>query len=151
MALFTRKKSSIDLSRKSGGNFAVFAKLGVNTVGAILVVISLILALHYYRVASNLRQEVARPSQNAQGIDQSTEAILAVGKHLLLPQGEQPQIARVTDLAKLANIPFFGNALIGDQVLVYCKSSLSILFSPSRDKVIEVSRQPVTGACTTSN
>ncbi len=147
MALFARKKASIDLSRKSGDKLAVLGKFGLKLATVFVVGFSLLLALHYYRVASDLRQVVTKPSLPGQSTDPSTEAILSVEKHLLLPQGEQPQIARVTDLKALANIPFFGNALVGDQVLVYCKSSLSILYSPSRDKVIEVSRTPVAGSC----
>jgi hypothetical protein len=147
MALFARKKASIDLSRKSGDKLAVLGKFGLKLAAVFVVVFSLLLALHYYRVASDLRLAVVKPALPGQSTDPSTEAILSVEKHLLLPQGEQPQIARVTDLKALANIPFFGNALVGDQVLVYCKSSLSILYSPSRDKVIEVSRTPIAGSC----
>ena len=149
MSLFGgRKKSSIDLSKKSGDNLAFLGKFGFNLAVVFVVIFSLLLALHYYRVASELKQAVAQPTPiSTQITDPSTEAILAVGKHMLLPQGEQPQIARVSDLAKLANIPFFGNALVGDEVLVYCKSSMSILYSPARDRVIEVSRTPVAGSC----
>ena len=122
-------------------------KFALDLVFVVIILGSLLLALHYYRVASDLKQIVVKPVTLGQVSDPMTEAIIAVEKHLLLPQGEQPQIARVTDLKPLANIPFFGNALIGDEVIVYCKASLSILYSPSRDKVIEVSRQPVAGSC----
>lgn len=148
MALFGgRKRASIDLSKKSGDNFAFLGKFALNIAVVFVVGFSLLLALHYYRVASELKRAAVVTPPAGQVTDPSTEAILAVGKHMLLPQGEQPQIARVTDLAKLANIPFFGNALVGDEVLVYCKASMSILFSPSRDKVIEVSRTPIAGSC----
>ena len=148
MSLFgSRKKTSIDLSKKNGDSFAFLGKFVLNIALVFVVGFSLLLALHYYRVANDLMKTVTIPPSGGATTDPSTEAILAVGKHLLLPQGEQPQIARVTDLKALANIPFFGNALIGDEVLVYCKSSLSILYSPSRDKVIEVSRTPVAGSC----
>jgi hypothetical protein len=146
--LFTRrKKSSIDLSKKSGDKLALLGKFGYKFAVVFVVFVSLLLALHYFRVASELKQVVIEPPKKVEVNDPITEVILAVEKHLLLPQGEQPQIAKVTDLSKLSNIPFFGNALVGDEVLVYCKSSLSVLYSPLRDKVIEVSRQPVAGSC----
>ena len=148
MALFgERKKTSIDLSKKTSPKRVFPVKFVMNLAGVLVVLASLLTALHYHKVANDLKQVVNMPVTPGQVNDPTTEAILAVEKHLLLPQGEQPQIARVTDLKPLANIPFFGNALLGDEVLVYCKASLSILYSPSRDKVIEVSRTPVAGSC----
>jgi hypothetical protein len=147
MALFARKKTSIDLSRKNTPLLTVVGKSGMKFAGLIVMLFSLLLAYHYYREASDLRTASLVTTIKGTSNDPVTDVILSVEKHMLLPQGEHPQVAKVSDLSALANIPFFGNALVGDQVLVYCKTSLSILYSPSRDKVIEVSRQPVAGSC----
>lgn len=147
MALFARKKTSIDLSRKNTSPLAGIAKSATKFSGLIVVFCSLLLAYHYYQVASDLRTASLTPNIKGMSSDPVTDVILSVEKHMLLPQGEHPQVAKVSDLSALANIPFFGNALVGDQVLVYCKTSLSVLYSPSRDKVIEVSRQPIAGSC----
>lgn len=148
MKLFGRKRASIDLSRKkSGVNFATFSRFSLGVATVVVAVFSSLLALHYYRLANDLKKATAQHPASSANADPITQAISAVERHMLLPQGERPQVARVTDLSQLSNIPFFGNALVGDEVLVYCKSSLSILYSPAREKVIEVSRQLVAGSC----
>jgi hypothetical protein len=147
MDLFWRKRTSIDLSKKSGTKFSRVGKTGVNFFLILLCFIIFVFALYYYREVHQLRTVISQYRTMSFGDDPQTEAIIAVERHILLPQGETPQLARVTELKQLANIPFFGNALVGDEVLVYCKASLSILYSPARDKVIEVSRQPVGGSC----
>lgn len=148
MKLFGRKRTSIDLSKKK--STINLAGLGNFTIGigmTIVTVIALLLALHYYRLAGELQKATAQNPVSSGNTDPVTQAISAVERHILLPQGERPQVARVSDLNALANIPFFGNALVGDEVLVYCNASLSILYSPAREKVIEVSRQLVAGSC----
>ncbi len=146
MGFLGKKKASIDLSRKGSPFVPAIGKGLTAIIVPGLLLASLFAAYHYYRVASELRASrpgIVSPSDQ----DPVTLAIAEVERHILLPQGERPQVAKVTDLAPLANIPFFGNALLGDQVIVYCKASLSILYSPSREKVIEVSRTPVAGSC----
>jgi hypothetical protein len=120
---------------------------GLQLLIVAIAIVCALLALHYYRVARDIKQAFPKQAVINTNSDPVTDLIVAVEKHILLPQGETPKAAKITDLSQLANIPFFGNALVGDQVLVYCKASLSVLYSPSRDKVIDVSRQPVTGAC----
>ncbi len=148
MKLFGRRKASIDLSKKASVEWAGLLKSSLSIILAGATILSLILALHFYRQMSVLEQSIGKTqSPQVATEDPVAQTIVAVEKHLMLPQGEQPKVARITSLQPLANIPFFGNALTGDVVLVYCKTSLSILYSPSRDKVIEVSRQLIGGSC----
>ena len=150
MKLFGGRKASIDLSRKSGVQFAVIGKSLLMLVLTVVSLLSIVMAIHFYREVATLRQAVTQnPAATAAATteDPVAQVVVSVEKHLLLPQGEHPQVARITDLKPLTNIPFFGNALVGDVVLVYCKTSLSVLYSPSRDKVIEVSRQLIGGSC----
>ncbi|MFZ2555697.1 MAG: hypothetical protein WAX57_02565 [Minisyncoccia bacterium] len=65
-----------------------------------------------------------------------------VGKLMLLPEDEQPTLATVSDLGSLEGQLFFANAELGDIVLMYPKASRAILYSPSRNKIIEVA--PIT-------
>lgn len=149
MKLFGGRKASIDLSKKSGTKWGNSAKYGLSSLMVGATLLSLILAVHFYLEVSRLQASIGKSTvpQTATA-DPVAEVIVALEKHLLLPQREQPKVARINSLAPLANFPFFGNALVGDVVLVYCKTSLSVLYSPSRDKVIEVSRQLVGGSCT---
>ncbi|MBX4206365.1 hypothetical protein KW784_01075 [Candidatus Parcubacteria bacterium] len=73
------------------------------------------------------------------GTDSETSQIVgAVGEHLLLPEGEEPELLTVSDLSQVAGQPFFANALVGDKVLVYKQASKAVLWRPSEKKVIEV-------------
>lgn len=61
-----------------------------------------------------------------------------VGKLAVLPSGEDPTIASVTNPAKLADQPFFANAREGDKVLIYTVARRAILYRPSENKIIEI-------------
>lgn len=66
-------------------------------------------------------------------------AVAAVGAHILLPEGETPLVATITDAATLREEqPFYQNAEDGDQLLIYGQSLRAILWSPSRDIIINV-------------
>ena len=74
------------------------------------------------------------------------DALVAhVGALVLLPQGEVPTIATVTDLAALKGQAFFANAVLGDKVLMYPKAQEAILYDPQADKVIQIAPLTVTG------
>lgn len=72
-----------------------------------------------------------------------------VGKLIVLPKGEVPTIATVTDLKQLKDQPFFDNAKVGDKVLIYTKAQKAILYDPSSNKIVEMA--PLnTGSATTT-
>ncbi len=149
MAFFTPRRAAVDLSRKKQQKKFGLPNVATQRVLLILLVLCLsFFAYHYYRMYTRLR-DVSKeiPQQQKTPDNPAAIVVAAVERHILLPQGEQPLVAKVTDVKLLANIPFFGNALPGDEVIVYCKNSLSVLYSPARDKVIEVIHQPVNGAC----
>lgn len=62
----------------------------------------------------------------------------AVGSLMVLPEGEIPQIATVSDPSRLKGQEFFKNAKVGDKVLIYNKSKKAILYSPSIRKILDV-------------
>ena len=65
------------------------------------------------------------------------ELIDEIGKIIVLPTGETPTIATVTDVDKLKiTQPFFQNAKNGDKVIVYTKKA--ILYDPLAKKIIDV-------------
>lgn len=67
------------------------------------------------------------------------KTIAKVSRLIVLPADEQPTLATVSDIEKLKDQPFFTNAKNGDKVLIYPRSLKAILYSPSQDKIIEVS------------
>jgi hypothetical protein len=65
-----------------------------------------------------------------------------VGKLIVLPEGEEPTVATVSDPAKLKDQVFFANAKVGDKVLIYTKARKAYLYDPEGDILLEVA--PIT-------
>lgn len=60
-----------------------------------------------------------------------------VGKHYLLPSGEQPALATITDKKKLSS-QFLRQADNGDKVLIYQKNQIAIIYRPQLDRIVAV-------------
>lgn len=97
----------------------------------LLVVLALLAGGWYY-----LKNRSQNPDAVAQ--KQLAETVAAVGRFMLLPDGEQPTLAIVSDLSKLEGQPFFKNAVEGDRVLIYPESRKVIMYSPAKGKIVEV-------------
>ncbi len=68
-----------------------------------------------------------------------TQDILSrVGKLIVLPEGEEPTIATVTDPEKLQEQAFFARAKVGDKVLIYTQARKAYLFDPIQNILLEV-------------
>lgn len=65
-------------------------------------------------------------------------AVAAVGKLMILPEGETPTYGTVADAGKLKNQTFFAQAQNGDEVLIYEKARLTILYRPGLKKIVNV-------------
>ncbi len=60
-----------------------------------------------------------------------------VGRHMLLPLNDTPVIATVDDpTALVKQQAFFTGTVKGDVVLIFPKTQRAILYSPSRDKIV---------------
>lgn len=95
----------------------------------------------YSRIQLNKVKKDLVNQQNdptAQIREETKQLLDKVGKLMILPTGEQPTIATVTDLEKLKGQPFFEKAQIGDKVLIYTKASKAILYRPSTNIIIEL-------------
>ncbi len=102
----------------------IFLLLLFSTMGA---------TFYFYKQWSDLKQ-------NPQKIfEQEVKDIVdMVGKILVLPEGEQPTVATVTDLERLKDQPFFAQAKIGDKVLIYTNARKAILYRQKENKIVEV-------------
>lgn len=66
-------------------------------------------------------------------------AVSAVSKYIVLPEGDEPVLATVTDAeAIIKQQTFFAGAVNGDQLLLFPKSMKAIIWSSSRKKIINV-------------
>lgn len=91
------------------------------------------MAVYFYLQLAKLQQN---PQALAQGEIQ--QVIEKVSRLIVLPEGETPTIATVTDLEKLKDQPFFSKAQKGDRVLIYTNAKKAILYRPNADKIVEV-------------
>lgn len=67
------------------------------------------------------------------------EALVAkVSRLILLPEGETPTVATVSDPEVLKKQEFFAKAQIGDKVLIFTTAKKAFLYSVTMDKILEV-------------
>lgn len=93
-----------------------------------------------YNKSKNLDKQLSALKSDPQKIaqDQTKDLIDKIGKLIVLPQGEQPTIATVTDLAPLKDQAFFATAEVGDKVLIFSTAKKAILYSEKLNKIKEV-------------
>lgn len=99
----------------------------------ILIIIASVYAFTYYKKVKTLSQDPAKVNEA-----KIAELVKKVGRLIDLPTDESPVLATITDTAPLANNPFFVNAKIGDEVLLYTVSKKAFLYDPKADLIIEV-------------
>jgi hypothetical protein len=103
---------------------------------AAVLIIALVPSIIFYHQSQVAEQ---RLNGATSGSPQTTaEVVKRVSRHILLPSGEQPTVATVTDASKVRNQAFFASAASGDKVLVYAQAKKAYLYRPSIDRVIEV-------------
>jgi len=69
--------------------------------------------------------------------EEAKHLLRRVGRLVVLPEGEAPTIATISDASKLSSQQFFARSKTGDKVLVYTQSGRAILYRPDIDRVIE--------------
>jgi hypothetical protein len=74
---------------------------------------------------------------NATGVAAAKAVMQRVSRHYLLPSGETPALATITDTAKLTS-PLFKTAHNGDKVLIYQTNHTAIIYRPSIDRIVAV-------------
>lgn len=99
-------------------------------VCSVLFIIGVLVFLKYQSTQIELNKLKSDPRL-------ANDILTEVGKIMVLPEGETPQIATVTDVDKLkANQPFFNSAKNGDKIIVYSKRA--ILYDTIAKKIIDV-------------
>ena len=106
------------------------------TIVIITVLIAVIPIYYFYNQNKQAQARLNDPNTgNRQVID---EVVKKASKHILLPSGEQPTLATVSDISKVKGQPFFQNAQNGDKVIVFTQARKAYLYRPSSDIIIEV-------------
>lgn len=104
-------------------------------------------AYYFYQQA-----KVLAPNRAPIGQEEVTSLMVAVGRLIVLPEGETPTIATVSNPEKLKDQAFFASAKAGDKVLIYTNAQKAFLYDPTSDRVINVAPLSVgsTNVATTS-
>lgn len=105
-------------------------------VGIILGVCLTFLYVQKYGIPfENVLQSVSKIEETKQ----MQQIIDNVAKLMILPKGEQPVIATITDSATLAKEqPFYADSSNGDVVLVYQKALKAIIYNPEKNIIVNV-------------
>lgn len=83
-------------------------------------------------------QKDAKPTNAQLTSEQIQQLTDEVSRLVVLPEGEVPTIATVTDVDKLTSQPFFRTAQNGDKVLLFGSTKEAILYRPSIGKIIRM-------------
>lgn len=105
----------------------------VTRVLLVVTVVALCLAGYFFNQVRILKQD---PQVLAQ--QEVSELTAKVGKLVVLPEGETPTVATVSDPEALKDQAFFAKAVKGDKVLIYAQAKKAILYSVELNKVIDV-------------
>lgn len=105
----------------------------IDRVVILIAVAAIVFGAYFYYEWSLLRQ-------NPQTVaERETDALMAkISKLIVLPAGEVPTVATVSDPAALKDQPFFAQAQKGDKVLIYAKAKKAILYSVALNKIVDV-------------
>jgi hypothetical protein len=117
--------------------------------GIIITVLSLALVA-MVAVAGYLYWQNMQLKKNPQevALQQVKDIVTKVGRLILLPDGETPTIATVTDSSLLKDQPFFNKSQKGDQILIYTNAKEAILYRPSTNIIINVAPLNIGSATT---
>ena len=108
-------------------------------IASLLLLLVLILVPSWYFYSQYQKALKSNPTVKTLDEQKSNKELIdKVGKLMILPTGETPTVATVSDLAKLKNNPFFAQAKQGDKVLIYLKAKKAILYDPLINKIIDV-------------
>ena len=80
-------------------------------------------------------------SPEAQQRREVTRWVTVIGERVMLPHGERPTLATVTNREKLDGQAFFQKAEQGDKILIYPHASRAYLYRPSTGKIIEMASE----------
>lgn len=91
-------------------------------------------------LAGLMYMQLMKVKQNpqAQAQKEVRELVAKVSKLVVLPEGETPTVATVSDPEALKDQAFFTNAQKGDKVLIYTNAKKAVLYSVTTNKILDV-------------
>ncbi len=93
----------------------------------IMVIVLILILIGVYLFASRSQKVVDQAEVAKQ---ESAEVKASLSKHLVLPEGEDPDIRKIN---QKIDDPFFARAELGDYLIIFYKSRIAYIYSPSKD------------------
>lgn len=114
-------------------NSGFFKQKFVTVIVPIIAVVAIVLSGYFYLQVRTL-------SKNPQAVAQkeTDDLVAKVSKLVILPTGEVPTVATVSDPEALKDQAFFASAQKGDKVLIYAQAKKAYLYSVVLNKIIDV-------------
>lgn len=111
-----------------------------------VIVIALViggLSINSFRLSKQnkmlgLTIETLRKDPNSVAKEEIKELVSKLSKLVVLPEGEEPVVATVTDKEKLKDQPVFAKAENGDKILIYSKAQKAYIYRPGSNLLIDV-------------
>lgn len=94
--------------------------------------------IYFYSKYQSAQKQLRQASLNTAPQEDVKSLVDKINKLIKLPEGETPTVATVSNLDRLKDQPFFANAKVGDQVLIYTLAKKAILYDPFDNRVVEV-------------
>lgn len=105
----------------------------VNIIIILIAIIAMSFGVLFYYKLHKLQN-----NSNEVKVKEIDSLISKVSDLYLLPEGESPTVATVSDPLALKDKSFFTLSQKGDKVLIFYKAGKAILYRPSIDKIIEI-------------
>lgn len=119
--------SDVNVAKKS-----MMPKLLFPVVIIALIITASMAAYFYFQNVQLKKNPQVLAQQEVQDL------VAKVSRLIVLPEGETPTVATVSDPEKLKEQPFFSKAQKGDKVLIYTNAKKAILYSPTANKIVDV-------------
>ena len=104
-------------------------------IGAFVLLLIIIVSAVIYTTTTLKDAAVPGGQLSAKEIESLKKEI---SDKIMVPEGETPTIATVTDISKLESQPFFRLAQNGDKFVIYGSTRMAILYRPSTHKIVNV-------------
>ncbi len=99
----------------------------------VVALVAIVVAGYFYNQNRLLKQSPQAIAQK-----EVADLMAKVSKLIVLPAGETPTVATVSDPEALKDQPFFASAQKGDKVLIFTTAKKAILYSVTLNRVIDI-------------
>lgn len=103
-----------------------------NIIILVIVVTSISFGGYFYYKYRKLQN-----NSNTAAQKEAKDLLAKVAEIYLIPTGEEPTIATVSDPNALKSQSFFSSSAKGDKVLIFTQAGKAVLYRPSINKIIE--------------